>query len=144
MRLRTGILSKLSPRSEALVMSRSVMIPIGFFLSVTMMLPTSNLIIKRRASSTSSLTSTDITLRVMISERRVLSLFIVATIRVVNHLLYNREVRLSGLRTNRENHLFPNSEHQNKDLLSWHSTPLIENEEGDQICGRTERIDHGH
>ena len=69
MRLRTGNLSRVSPRRAARVTSRSVMIPTGFCLSVITTLPMSNLTISRIASSTRSVMSIVTMLVVMISDR---------------------------------------------------------------------------
>ena len=69
-RLRTGNLSRLSPRRADRVTSRSVIIPTGFCLSVITTLPISYLTISRIASSTRSVMSIVTMLVVMISDRR--------------------------------------------------------------------------
>src|SRR5208337_434214 len=91
----TGRDRSLSPCIEALVTSRSVIIPTGLPLSVTITLPTSNLTIIRKASSIFPCTSTVITFVVMMDERTsIVVAFIISKLPTLERLHYSRYMRL--------------------------------------------------
>src|SRR5208337_3795480 len=91
----TGNDRSLSPCIEARVTSRSVIIPTGLPLSVTITLPTSNLTIMRNASSIFACTSTVITLVVMMDERTsIVVAFIISILPTLERVHYRWYMRL--------------------------------------------------